>query len=140
MFSYSASRTGAAPVLRWVLAVLSLLFLLVTAAAAVFADTQLVRTEVVASEVQPSGVDYDGATYHAGLVRQQSWLLHRRLPDIVLVGRDPGLGYGHPVSFEILGNPDPRLESVDWRPEGVAVRFDSGHEIFLPAAAFTGGR
>lgn len=122
------------------LATLVSLFLLVVAAAAVFADTQMVRTEIVDARTQPPGVDYDGATYHAGLIRRESWLLHRRLPDTVLVGRDPGLGYGHPVTFEILGNRDPRLGAVDWRSDGVAFRFDSGHEIFLPAAAFIGGR
>lgn len=107
---------------------------------AVFLDTQLVRTRVVWTQSQPAGIEYDGANYHAGLLRQESWLLHRRLPDVIMVGRDPGLGYGHPVHFEITGNRDPELESARWSPEGVAIRFDSGHEIFLPAAVFIGGR
>lgn len=124
------------------------LFLGVAAAALLFAllliavlvDTRMVRTEVLRTETQPSTVEYDGAAYHAGLLRQESWLLHRRLPDVIMVGRYPDMGYGHPVYFEILGNRDPALESVRWSPEGVTVRLDSGHEMFAPAEAFTGGR
>jgi hypothetical protein len=100
----------------------------------------VVRTEVLRVETQPPTVEYDGATYHAGLLRRESWLLHRRLPDEIKVGRYPHMGYGHPVYFEILGHRDPVLESARWSPEGVTVRLDSGHEIFVPAAAFTGGR
>lgn len=116
------------------------LALFVIVAGAVVVDTRMVRTEVLGTETQPPTVEYDGATYHAGLLRQESWLLHRRLPDVIMVGRYPDSGYGHPVYFEILGDRDPALGSARWSPEGVTVRLDSGHEIFVPAAAFLGGR
>ncbi|WP_416563847.1 hypothetical protein [Nocardia testacea] len=128
------------PGMRWIAGVPTALLLFVALLVAVFVDTRMVRTEVLRTETQPATVAYDGATYHAGLLRRESWLLHRRLPDVIVVGRDPGMGYGHPVSFEILGNRDPGLVSARWSPEGVSIRLDSGHEIFVPADAFTGGR
>lgn len=128
------------PGIRLVLGVAAALLLFVFLMIAVFVDTRMVRTEVLRTETRPVTVEYDGATYYAGLLRRESLLLHRRLPDVIVVGRDPGMGYGHPVYFEILGNRDPALESARWSPEGVTVRLDSGHEIFVPAAAFTGGR
>ncbi|MGW5388154.1 hypothetical protein [Nocardia sp. NPDC003963] len=126
--------------LRPVLVVAATLLLFVTLLIAVFADTQMVRTEVLRVETQPATVDYDGSTYHAGLVRRESWLLRRRLPDVIMVGRYSDMGYGHPVYFEITGTRDPVLESARWSPEGVSVRLDSGHEIFVPVSAFGGGR
>ncbi|MEV3963963.1 hypothetical protein AB0M34_24250 [Nocardia sp. NPDC050193] len=126
--------SGSRPVLGVAMAVALIV------AGAVVIDTRMVRTELLRTETQPPTVEYDGATYHAGLLRQESWLLHRRLPDVIMVGRYPDMGYGHPVYFEILGNRDPALESARWSPEGVIVRLDSGHEIFVPAGAFTGGR
>lgn len=128
------------PGMRSILGVLVALLLFVAVLVAVFVDTRMVRTEILRTETQPPTVEYDGATYHAGLLRQESWLLHRRLPDVVMVGRYPDMGYGHPVYFEILGNRDPALESARWSPAGVTVRLDSGHELFIPADAFTGGR
>ncbi|MGW4067819.1 hypothetical protein [Nocardia grenadensis] len=128
--------SGLRPILG--VAVAFLVFVLV--AGAVVVDTRTVRTEVLRTETQPPTVEYDGATYHVGLLRQESRLLHRRLPDVIMVGRYPDMGYGHPVYFEILGNRDPVLESARWSAAGVVVRLDSGHEILVPAAAFTGGR
>ncbi|MFQ6226230.1 hypothetical protein [Nocardia sp. NPDC002869] len=125
---------------RLVLGVSAALMLFVFLLIAVFVDARVVRTEVVRTETRPVTVEYDGATYYAGLLRRESLLLHRRLPDAIVVGRDPGMGYGHPVYFEILGNRDPELASAQWSPEGVSIRLDSGHEIFVPADAFTGGR
>jgi hypothetical protein len=126
--------------MRSIPGVLTALLLFVALLVAVFVDTQMVRTEVLRTETQPATVEYDGATYHAGLLRRESWLLHRRLPDEIMVGRYPHMGYGHPVYFEILGNRDPELASARWSPEGVSIRLDSGHEIFVPADSFTGGR
>ncbi|MET8797828.1 hypothetical protein ABZV91_15495 [Nocardia sp. NPDC004568] len=126
--------------IRLVLGVAAALLLFVLLVIAVFVDTRMVRTEVLRTETQPATVEYDGSTYYAGLLRRESLLLHRRLPDVIVVGRDPGMGYGHPVYFEILGNRDPELASARWSPAGVAIRLDSGHEVFVPADAFTGGR
>lgn len=116
------------------------LLLFVIVLITVLVDTRMVRTEVLRVETQPSSVEYDGSTYHAGLLRRESWLLHRRLPDMIMVGRYPEMEYGHPVYFEITGTRDPVLESARWSPAGVWAHLDSGHEIFVPANAFTGGR
>ncbi|MGW6335533.1 hypothetical protein [Nocardia rhamnosiphila] len=128
------------PGIRLVLGVAAALALFVLLLIAVYVDTLLVHTEVLRTETRPATVEYDGATYYAGLLRQESLLLHRRLPDVIVVGRDPGMGYGHPVYFEILGDRDPEFASARWSPEGVSIRFGSGHEIFVPADAFIGGR
>ncbi|MEU4434453.1 hypothetical protein AB0H60_17675 [Nocardia rhamnosiphila] len=128
------------PGIRLLLGAAAALLLFVLLLIAVFVDTRMVRTEVLRTETRSATVEYDGAAYYAGLLRRESLLLHRRLPDAIVVGRDPGMGYGHPVYFEILGNRDPELASARWSPEGVAIRLDSGHEIFVPADAFTGGR
>ncbi|MFI5714486.1 hypothetical protein [Nocardia sp. NPDC051750] len=138
MPSVSAVRRSSTP--WWVLAAIAVPLLVLAGAVGVFVDTQMVRTATVYTSTQPDAVDYDGFTYHAGLVRRESRLLGRRLDDKIMISRDPGLTYGHPVYFEILGNRDPVPTTVQWRPDGVSVRFDSGHEIFVPAAAFTGGR
>lgn len=125
---------------RSVLVVAAALLLFVLGLIAIFADTRMVRTDVLRVETQPGTIEYDGSTYHAGLLRRESWLLHRRLPDAIMVGRYPDMGYGHPVYFEITGTRDPVLQSARWSGAGVAIRLESGHEIFVPASAFTGGR
>ncbi|NUP26171.1 MAG: hypothetical protein HOQ36_10670 [Nocardia sp.] len=133
------ARSGV-PGLRPLLGVAAALLLFVAVPIAVFADTRMVHTEVLRVETQPAGIEYDGSVYHVGLLRRESRLLHRRLPDAIMVGRYPDMGYGHPVYFEITGTRDPVLESVRWTPDGVSVHLDSGHRIFVPASAFTGGR
>ncbi|WP_327149374.1 hypothetical protein [Nocardia sp. NBC_01329] len=130
------ARSGLRPGPGVAVALLSFLIVLL----GVFADTRMVRTEVWRVETQPASVEYDGSTYHAGLLHRESWLLRRRLPDAIMVGRYPDMGYGHPVYFEITGTGDPALDSARWGPEGVWAHLDSGHEIFVPASAFTGGR
>ncbi|MFE3446779.1 hypothetical protein ACFXNW_27430 [Nocardia sp. NPDC059180] len=114
---------------------------IVASVAGVLIDTAFSHTEIRQTEALPTSVRYpDGLTYYLGVVQRESGLLHRRLPDEIRVSRDPGLVYSHGVSLTITGSSDLVLRSVDWRPDGVSARFESGHELFVPAQSFLGGR
>ncbi|MFE7744263.1 hypothetical protein [Nocardia sp. NPDC057455] len=108
----------------------------------VFADTGLHRFEAVQRIAQPEHVEYpeDTATHYVGIVRTRSWLLGRHQTYEVYTGRFPDLTYGHFVEIAITDVERPVLREADWRPEGVHIRFESGHELFVPAKAFLGGR
>ncbi|MEV6319919.1 hypothetical protein AB0M45_01805 [Nocardia sp. NPDC051787] len=110
--------------------------------AIVLADTGLHRFEAVQSLAQPEHVQYpeDTATHYVGIVRHRSWLLGRHQAYEVYTGRSPDLIYGHFVEIAITGVERPVLREADWRTEGVHIRFESGHELFVPASAFLGGR
>lgn len=121
---------------RWLLGGIVVLVLL----GAVFVDTAFGHTEVRQVNTQPETVEYDGATYHVGVVRRESALLRRRSPDEVWVSRRPDMSYGHAVAMRITGTPDLLIREAEWRTDGVSVRFESGHELFVPARSFIGGR
>lgn len=125
---------------RWVWSLAGAVSTALVIGAGIAADTWFSHHEIYETNTQPESVEYDGAIYHVGVVRRESWLLRRRLSDEVWVSRDPGLSYGHVVGVDIAGNSTPMMRSVQWRPDGVTVRFDSGHELFLPARSFVGGR
>ncbi|NEW39586.1 hypothetical protein GV794_12920 [Nocardia cyriacigeorgica] len=109
--------------------------------AGVLIDTTFSHTEIRQTRALPASLRYpDGLTYYLGVVQRESGLLHRRLPDEIRVSRDPGLVYSHAMSLTITGSSDLVLRSVEWRPDGVSARFESGHEIFVPAQSFLGGR
>lgn len=62
----------------------------------------------------------------------------------VLHGDDPD-GYGHSMQFSVLasGSSEPpfiKNAQVRWSPEGVTLSLPSGHSLFIPRAAFVGGR
>ncbi|KAB2341127.1 hypothetical protein [Actinomadura rudentiformis] len=104
-------------------------------------DGELRDTKVISRIRQPASVRYpDGSIHHAGVVRVRSWILNRHRPYEVVIGRDPGLSYGHSVTFEATGESPPRISGAEWRPDGVRIRLDSGHEVFVPAQKFLGGR
>ncbi|WP_280231384.1 hypothetical protein [Nocardia cyriacigeorgica] len=114
---------------------------LVLVVAVALIDTTFSHSEIRQTEASPASVRYpDGVTYYLGVVQRESGLLHRRRPDEIRVSRDPGLVYSHGVGLSITGSPDLVLRSVQWRPEGVLARFESGHELFVPAQSFLGGR
>lgn len=46
--------------------------------------------------------------------------------------------YGHGVSIAITG--EARVSSATWNDQGIVITFDSGHTVFIPKSAFTGGR
>jgi hypothetical protein len=47
--------------------------------------------------------------------------------------------HGHVVTIE-AGGLDPTDLDVTWEPDGARVTYGSGHELFVPAEAFTFGR
>lgn len=110
--------------------------------AIVLADTALHRFEAVQRMAQPEHVEYpeDTATHYVGIVRKRSWLLGRPQAYEVYTGRSSDLIYGHFIEIAITNVERPVLREADWRPEGVHIRFESGHELFIPAEAFLGGR
>jgi hypothetical protein len=70
-----------------------------------------------------------GAAIGLPVVDRHEWTL----------GRDPGGDYGHHVIFEATGA-DVAGATVEWAADGVSLSYRSGHRLFVPAAAFTGGR
>ncbi|GAA3211336.1 hypothetical protein [Actinocorallia longicatena] len=94
------------------------------------------RRTLVQREDQPATVRYaDGAGHHVGLFRERT--LFSESYHLVISG-DPGLSYGHRVDIGAGGSL--RVRAAEWTDAGVRVRFVSGHELFVPAALFIGGR
>ncbi|MFG1948232.1 hypothetical protein [Nonomuraea sp. NPDC048826] len=98
------------------------------------------QTEVVYRSEQPPSVTYDdGSTHHLGLIRRGS--VFGDATHLLVVGRDPGLGYGHWVNVHTpFLAPGKEVEETEWTAEGVRVRFAGGHELFVPARHFQNGR
>jgi hypothetical protein len=91
-------------------------------------------TEVLYRNTQPDTVAYeDKSSHHLGLIRKDS--LFGGPQHLIVVGRDPGFGYGH-----MLGSPGEEVTDTTWTAEGVRVRFAGGHELFVPARWFMNGR
>ncbi|MEU5884031.1 hypothetical protein [Spirillospora sp. NPDC047279] len=136
----TAGRRGPAGCLVAVLLAGLLAGVLATGLVAV-ADASLRDTKVIGKVGQPASVRYpDGRTHHAGIVEVRTWLFHRHRPYELVLGSDPSLSYGHSVTFEATGEGPPKIVAVEWRAEGARVRLDSGHEVFVPAQKFLGGR
>ncbi|HEY8479857.1 MAG TPA: hypothetical protein VIL71_08525 [Spirillospora sp.] len=115
----------------------------VAVAPAVVFDATLQRTEKVgALERQPATVTYeDDNTHYVGVIRRRSLALGRHGGYALYTGRDPEVRYGHFVRVG-LGSDETRLipRSVGWDRAGVRVVFTSGHELFVPARFYVGGR
>lgn len=96
------------------------------------------RSEVTYRNTAPSSVTYEDASPHyLGLVHEHS--LSGRHSYELVIGRDPGLSYGHRVGLDSdLGAGG--VESTTWTESGVRVRFPTGHEVFVPAKFFLNGR
>lgn len=127
---------------RWVLLVVG-----AVVASVLIAVLSLATVTVVRVERQPEGVSYaDGSPHYLALKRLRSigapvvggtryelWL-----------GRDASLSYGHTVGIDITGSDpetfDPETFRAAWEPDGVRVRFGTGHEVLVPARSFTFGR
>ncbi|GAA2633443.1 hypothetical protein SMC26_33555 [Actinomadura fulvescens] len=106
-----------------------------------WADGGLRDTKVISQVRQPASVRYpDESIHYAGVVRVRSMILRRHRPYEVVIGRYPSLSYGHGVAFEATGEDAPRISGAEWRPDGVRIKLDSGHELFVPARKFLGGR
>ncbi|WP_240801926.1 hypothetical protein [Streptomyces sp. A1136] len=96
------------------------------------------RTEVTYRADAPATLVYDDRSPHfLGLVHQHT--LSGRQSYRMVVGRDPGLSYGHLVDIDpALGAEG--IESTTWTESGVRVRFRTEHEVFVPARFFLFGR
>ncbi|GGQ29363.1 hypothetical protein [Streptosporangium pseudovulgare] len=93
------------------------------------------RFEVVYRSDQPATVTYgDDSKHLLGLVRRSTLLGETHL---IVVGRDPGFSYGHLVGIETSAG---TVRTTEWTTAGVRVAFDTGHELFIPARYFIGGR
>ncbi|TXS51938.1 hypothetical protein EAO77_22395 [Streptomyces sp. t39] len=96
------------------------------------------RHEVVHRTEAPSSVVYEDESRHfLGLVHE--YTRSGRHTYRLVIGRDPGLSYGHWV--EVGGfHAVEGVESTVWTVAGVRVRFRTGHEVFVPAEYFLFGR
>jgi hypothetical protein len=57
-----------------------------------------------------------------------------------VVGSDPSLSYGHRVDINTTAAESFGVRATEWTAAGLRIRFTTGHELFVPAAEFTGGR
>lgn len=93
------------------------------------------RSEVVYRNDQPTTVAYDDDSQHLlALIRQRALLGESHQ---IFVGRDPSLSYGHWVDIETSAD---SVKTTEWTTAGVRVLFNTGHELFIPARYFIGGR
>ena len=107
------------------------------------------RTTDVKAFSQPPGVVYSDDSPHTVVLQHvHAPIAALRLSDDstsgldhyeVYLGRDPSGGYGHHVRLDAT-DMDPTRLTVEWTTEGVSLNFESGHRVFVPAAAFVGGR
>lgn len=96
------------------------------------------RAEVVHRTSAPASVTYpDKSPHHLGLVRERT--LAGRESWRLVVGRDPGLSYGHMLDVDAALAAE-GVDATEWTKAGVRVRFEQGHELFVPAWKFTHGR
>lgn len=91
---------------------------------------------------QPARLDYHSfgpyeVQLFAGPLRWRILGWHRGL--LLHICRQGAPEQGHDVLLDILGAGAEDL-SLDWRPEGIAVRLGTGHRVWIPRAAFVGGR
>ncbi|MER5890958.1 hypothetical protein ABT160_44675 [Streptomyces sp. NPDC001941] len=94
--------------------------------------------EVTFRSAAPSSVAYpDGAPYHLALTHRTT--LSGGDTFRLVVGRGPTPAYGHWLDVDTaLGHQG--VTATVWTREGVRIRFAEGHELFVPAPSFLGGR
>ncbi|MGA3488092.1 hypothetical protein ACK8GG_08770 [Micromonosporaceae bacterium DT55] len=107
------------------------------------------QRSTVASFPQAAEVTYaDGGTHYVVLQRVRAPIAALGLGGDgtsaldhyeIVIGRDPGAGYGHPIRIE-AGGADPTQLTVLWTSDGVWLDYPTGHRLFVPAKSFTGGR
>ncbi|AHH21886.1 hypothetical protein NONO_c71250 [Nocardia nova SH22a] len=138
----SANMSGGGPLSRFRLGfAVGCCVTLLVAVAILALDTGLRRTSDLQRDTQPADVVYsDGSTHLAGVVEVRSWLFRRHVEYQVYTGRDPSMSYGHFVRIGMTGVEPPEFADVRWSGDGVRMRFRSGHELFVPAVEFVGGR
>jgi hypothetical protein len=105
--------------------------------------------QVVAQWTQPQSVRFDGYDPYCLSVVEKAidyFTLPWTRTHEVFIGRGRAApGYGHGVCFSFFPNDQDmnsfiRESTVEWTPAGVTLTQASGHHIFIPKAAFIGGR
>jgi hypothetical protein len=97
------------------------------------------QSTLVHRENQPPTVRYkDGQAHHLGLYRERTLLFGESYR--LVIGSDPSLSYGHRVDISATGAASLGVQATEWTAAGVRVRFTTGHEMFVPATMFIGGR
>lgn len=99
------------------------------------------RTKVVETFEQPESVEYaDGGSYAARLIQVRSLGAGVGLgPDHYEVWLGRTADYGHRVELAATGS-DPADITVEWATEGATIVYGAGHEVFVPAEWYLGGR
>ena len=111
----------------------------ITLTVAFFIVAEWPRSTLVHRENQPPTVRYqDGRAHHLGLYRERTLLSGASYR--LVIGSDPSLSYGHRVDISATGAGSFDVRETEWTAAGVRVRFTTGHEMFVPAAMFIGGR
>jgi hypothetical protein len=97
------------------------------------------QSTLVHREDQPLTVRYqDGRAHHLGLYRERTLLFGESYR--LVVGSDPRLSYGHWVDINATASGSFGIRATEWTVAGLRIRFTTGHELFVPAALFIGGR
>jgi hypothetical protein len=83
------------------------------------------RSAVVYRDRQPSTVDYpDGSRHYLGLVRDRSPLSGDSFH--LMIGRDPGLSYGHRVRVDTATTV--AVRATEWEAAGRVVNLATGYD------------
>lgn len=106
--------------------------------AALITLLQWPHTEVVERSREQSTTLYaDDSRHYLGLLRERT--LSGAESYRLMIGRDPGLGYGHLLEVDAALGAE-GIERTEWTKAGVRVRFGTGHTLFVPAKSFMFGR
>ncbi|MGP3921083.1 hypothetical protein [Nonomuraea sp. 10N515B] len=114
---------------------LGLIVLGIALGATLSVAAQWPQSEVVYRSDQLATVTYDDDSKHLLALVRESALLGESHQ--IFVGRDPSLSYGHRVDIETSAD---SVKTTTWTTAGVRVLFNTGHELFIPATYFIGGR
>ncbi|MEU9144072.1 hypothetical protein [Streptomyces sp. NPDC048349] len=96
------------------------------------------RSEVVYRSTAPSSVAYgEDGPHHMGVVHE--WTPSGRHSYRMVTGRYPAPSYGHWVDLDTTVARE-GVETATWTESGLRLRFRTGHEVFVPARFFLGGR
>lgn len=117
-----------------------LAFLVIYTFAVLFFSRQSSRKVLYRSD-QPKGIHYQ--SYDPYVLRildgPAQWnSLGSPHSQIVSVTKEGDEDYGHFIELDITGGHTVR--KTVWSADGIEVEFESGHRLFIPKAAFIGGR
>lgn len=137
---------------RWFLIIggMALGIMLTLFAGGIFVHDVRPTDRVLWQDCQPDDLTYDGAGPYClsvveGGLNWQFLPLARVRHHFVFVGRGTIVSYGHYTDYSIHHGVELMADYVqtlttEWTPEGVTLVETTGHRLFMPADAFTGGR